>query len=165
MLGPERGSGVPEVTQQVLVGGRPPGCYFPVVLGSPSSAPLPAGRRLHQCWLPRPRKTHFFPLSSQRKQKWLSSQRSPCQWVGRFQDASEWTGGGQGPWLLTGQCGCQSPKPCLQGMLGTCRPWRSGLLAGLSKGSIRVRTWGVFSSVAQSCPTLILQRGEYNGWL
>ena len=68
MLGPERGSGVPEVTQQVLVGGRPPGSYFPVVLGSPSSAPLPAGRRLHQCWLPRPRKTHFFLLSSQRKQ-------------------------------------------------------------------------------------------------
>ena len=92
-MGPERGSGVPEVTQQVLVGGRPPGCYFPVVLGSPSSAPLPAGRRLHQCWLPRPRKTHFFPLSSQRKQKWLSSQRSPCQRVGRFQDASEWTRG------------------------------------------------------------------------
>lgn len=87
----------------------------------------------------------FFPSVLTEEAKWLSSQRSPCQRVGRLQDASECTRG-PGPWLLTGQCGCQSPKPRLQGMLGTCRPWRSALLAS-GREEAGMGAWGVFSSV------------------
>ena len=38
----------------------------------------------------------FFPSVLTEEAKWLSSQRSPCQRVGRLQDASECTRGARG---------------------------------------------------------------------
>ena len=110
-------------------------------LGSPSFAPLPAGRRLHQCWLPRPRKTHFFPLSSQRKQNGSAVSEEPMPAGGPSTR-------GPGMWLPTGQGSCQSPKSnfilrASKGTLGTCRPLRSALPASRRKREeAGVGAWG-----------------------
>lgn len=112
------------------------------------------------------RKTHFFLLSSQRKQNGSAARGSPCQWSGPSQDASECTRGA-GAWLLTGQCRLS----ILSHASGNVRNPQTLEVsaAGLRKGRSRDR--GIpklFSSVRFSRLSrvqLLSFREEYSGWL
>lgn len=133
--------------------GSPDSC-FPEVLGSPSFAPLPSGRRLRQCWLPRPRKTHFFPLSSQRKQNGSAAREEPvpaggpfagCLWNG-LGGAREGAVGGLAAADWAGQLSVpqeevhfSTPPPHLQLKVKNLQTLEVALLA--SEGCVGVRVW------------------------
>lgn len=58
------------------MGLEPRGCCFPELLPSPGLAPFQQGGGA-PCSLPRPRQTHFFPLSSLSKQSGSAAREEP----------------------------------------------------------------------------------------
>ena len=127
----------------------------------------------NQRWRPRPRKTHFFPLSSQRKQNGSAAREEPMP-VGGPSAGCLWSGLGgpgggrvqQGWQLLTGRGSCQStperklilmpPKECGEpadpgGQLcwppreeeEKLRRWGGDVVAGTEE---RAPSWGSWES-------------------